>query len=119
MSSSGALPPQKAAEDTLETGQHHLFESLQLTFLKNIYGALLLSAGGLLSLILETGSPSLTQSNPGLAQVLQGLAFPLGLVLVYFVGAELFTGYPMWCVLIPSKQLDKDKGRDGSDKSVC
>jgi len=94
--SSGALPPVKAAEDTLETGLHHLEEDLQLTFLKNIYGALLLSAGGILSLILETGSPSLTKSNPGIGNILQGITFPVGLVLVYFVGAELYTGYPMW-----------------------
>ncbi|KAK3690619.1 hypothetical protein LTR37_019063 [Vermiconidia calcicola] len=88
--------PQKAAEDTLDVGKHHLAESTQLTFVKNIYGALLLSAGGLLSLILETGSPSLSASNPGLGQLLRGLGFPSGLVLVYLVGAELFTGYPMW-----------------------
>lgn len=95
MSSSGALPPQKAAEDTLETGSHHLNEALQLTILKNIYGGLVLSAGGLLSLVLVTGMPTLTKSNPGAAHLVQGLTFPVGLVLVYFVGAELFTGYPM------------------------
>ena len=94
--SSGALPPAKAAQDTLKTGIHHLTEDLQLAFLKNIYVALLLSAGGLLSLILETGCPSLTKSNPGLGNFLQGITFPIGLVLVYFVGAELYTGYPMW-----------------------
>lgn len=96
MSSSGALSPQKAAEDTLEIGKHHLSEALQLTFLKSIYGGLLLSAGGVLSLILVTGTPTLTESNPGIARVLQGITFPVGLVLVYFTGAELMTGYPMW-----------------------
>lgn len=96
MSSSGALPPQKAAEDTLETGKHHLSEATQLTFLKNIYGGLLLSAGGLLSLTLETGTPSLAGSMPGISRLLQGITFPIGLVLVYFAGGELFTGFPMW-----------------------
>jgi len=94
--SSGALPPAQAAQNVLETGYHHLSEAAQLTFFKNIFGGLLLSAGGLLSLILQTGSPGLTQSNPGIGQVLQGITFPIGLVLVYFVGAELFTGYPMY-----------------------
>lgn len=96
MASSGALPPGKAAKDVLDTGYHHLSEAAQLTLIKNIYGALLLSAGGLFSLILETGTPGLSASNPGVARLLQGLAFPLGLVLTYFVGAELYTGYPMY-----------------------
>jgi len=96
MASSGALPPPKAAADVLETGKHHLAESLQLTFLKNVYGGLLLSAGGLLSLTLATGTPSATESNPGIARLLQGAAFPIGLILVYLVGAELCTGYPMY-----------------------
>ena len=94
--STGAVSPRKAAEKTLETGVHHLGEDLQLTFLKNIYGALLMSAGGLLSLTLVTGTPQLSESNPGLPRILQGLTFPIGLVLIYLVGAELYTGYPMW-----------------------
>jgi len=94
--STGAVSPRKAAEKTLETGVHHLEEDLQLTFLKNIYGALLMSAGGLLSLTLVTGTPQLSESNPGLPRILQGLTFPIGLVLIYLVGAELYTGYPMW-----------------------
>ncbi|KAI5275915.1 Formate/nitrite transporter [Aureobasidium subglaciale] len=93
--STGALSPQKAAEETLETGVHHLEEDLQLTFLKNVYGALLVSAGGLLSLTITTGTPGLSEHNPGLPRILQGLTFPIGLVLVYLVGAELYTGYPM------------------------
>jgi len=96
MSSAGALTPQKAAEDTLKTGEHHLSEALQLTILKNIYGGLILSAGGLLTLTIVNGAPTLTESNPGIARLMQGLAFPIGLVLVYFAGGELFTGYPMW-----------------------
>ena len=94
--STGALSPKKAAEQTLEIGVHHLEEDLQLTFLKNVYGALLISAGGLLSLTLVTGTPGLSDTNPGLPRILQGITFPVGLVLVYLVGAELYTGYPMW-----------------------
>ncbi|KAH0335476.1 Formate/nitrite transporter, partial [Aureobasidium melanogenum] len=97
--STGALSPKKAAEKTFETGVHHLEEDLQLTFLKNVYGALLISAGGLLSLTLVTGTPGLSETNPGLPRILQGITFPVGLVLVYLVGAELYTGYPMWFVM--------------------
>jgi len=87
--SSGALEPKAAAKKTLETGEHHLFEGLRLCFVKNIYGGLLLSAGGLLSMTLSGGMPGLTAENPGVKRLLQGLTFPIGLVLVYLVGAEL------------------------------
>ncbi len=86
---SGALSPVEAAEDTLKTGLEHLSETLQLTFLKSVYGAILLSAGGLLALILSTGCPGIKESNPGMARLLQGFTFPIGLIMVYFVGAEL------------------------------
>lgn len=87
--SAGALEPKAAAKETLETGEHHLSEGLRLCFFKNIYGGLLLSAGGLLSMILSHGMPMLTEGNPGMKRLLQGLTFPIGLVLVYLVGAEL------------------------------
>lgn len=95
-SSTGALPPHEAAEVVLQNGIEHLEEPLLVTVIQNIYGALLLSAGGLLSLVLGAGFPEFTEENPGLQRLLQGAAFPLGLVLVYFVGAGLFTGYPMF-----------------------
>jgi len=87
--SSGALPPPAAAKETLETGEHHLSEGLRLCFFKNIYGGLLLSAGGLLSMTLAMGMPRVTEGNPGLKRTLQGITFPVGLVIVYLVGAEL------------------------------
>ena len=87
--SSGGLSPEEAAHETLETGLHHLSESIELAFLKNVWGGMLLSAGGLLALILATGFPGASENNPGLERLLQGLAFPIGLVIVYFVGAEL------------------------------
>lgn len=87
---SGSLSPDETAEETLETGLHHLAETTELSFLKNVYGGLLLSAGGLLALVLATGFPTITDENPGFARLLQGATFPIGLVLVYFLGAELY-----------------------------
>ncbi|KAI9679718.1 MAG: hypothetical protein M1822_007324 [Bathelium mastoideum] len=92
----GALSPVDAAQETLQTGIHHLSESLELILIKNIFGGLLLSAAGLLSLTLATGFSGLAEDNPGMTRLLQGATFPIGLVLVYLAGAELFTGYPMW-----------------------
>lgn len=95
----GALSPLDAAEQLYQTGLHHLYEPSQLTFLKNVYGGLLFGFSGLFSLIVSTGIPSLAENNPGLPKLLQGATFPVGLVIVYFVGAELFTGYPMWLAM--------------------
>ncbi|EMC94309.1 hypothetical protein BAUCODRAFT_123949 [Baudoinia panamericana UAMH 10762] len=67
-----------------------------LCFLKNVYGGLLLSAGGELSLALGMGFPNVTNNDLGLMRLLQGITFPIGLVIVYFLGAELYTGYGMW-----------------------
>ncbi|GAB1735034.1 hypothetical protein NU219Hw_g104t1 [Hortaea werneckii] len=95
---SGGLTPEDAAIETLQTGLHHLCETVELAFLKNVYGGLLLSAGGLLALVLATGFPDY-DSDPGISRLLQGTAFPVGLIVVYFLGAELFTGYPMWLAM--------------------
>lgn len=95
---SGGLTPEDAAIETLEIGLHHLCETVELAFLKNVYGGLLLSAGGLLALVLATGFPDY-DSDPGISRLLQGTAFPVGLIVVYFLGAELFTGYPMWLAM--------------------
>lgn len=59
-----------------------------LTILAGIY----IAFGGTLSLILGYGFPEITASNPGLQKLLSGAAFPVGLILVVVLGAELFTG---------------------------
>ncbi|MCM1505092.1 MAG: formate/nitrite transporter family protein [Muribaculum sp.] len=59
-----------------------------LTILAGIY----IAFGGTLSLILGYGFPELSASNPGLQKLLSGVAFPVGLILVVVLGAELFTG---------------------------
>jgi hypothetical protein len=41
----------------------------------------MLSFGGLLSAVLQGGSPGLTASNPGIVKVLGGFIFPVGLVM--------------------------------------
>lgn len=59
-----------------------------------------ISLGGILSMTLGFGFPELTASNPALQRFLSGAAFPIGLILVVVLGAELFTGNN--AVLIPS-----------------
>lgn len=99
MASTGALSPADAAVDVFKDAVHHLSEPLTITFLNSIQGGLLLSAGGVLSSILSTGVNGIGKDNPAIPQLLEGLTFPIGLVLIYLVGAELFTGYPMWLAI--------------------
>lgn len=95
-SQTGALSPVEASHATLETGIQHLSEPILLAFVKNVYGSLLLSAGSLLAQVLSAGLADIAEDYPSIQRLLQGLAFPVGLVFVYQVGAELYTGYPMW-----------------------
>jgi len=66
--------------------------SSQKTFLLAILAGVYISFGGLLAIVIAGGSPSIAAANPGMARFLFGAAFPLGLILVVLVGAELFTG---------------------------
>lgn len=61
---------------------------LVLSMLAGIYIAM----GGILSVIAGFGFPEITAGNPSLQRLLSGAAFPIGLILVVLVGAELFTG---------------------------
>lgn len=88
--SSGALSPSSAAQSTLAEAEHHLEEPLLVTFFKSVQGGALMAAGGVLSMSLVGGlDPQLKESNEILERLIQGATFPLGLVLVYFIGAEL------------------------------
>lgn len=69
-------------------GSYKISKTLTLAFLAGAY----IAFGGLLAIIVGGGSPGIAAENPGLAKFLFGAAFPLGLILVVVVGAELFTG---------------------------
>lgn len=69
-------------------------KTLLLAFLAGAYIAM----GGLFSLMAGFGFPEAAEA-PGLQRLLSGLVFPLGLILVVFAGAELFTGNN--AVLVP------------------
>ncbi|MEG1915651.1 MAG: formate/nitrite transporter family protein [Muribaculaceae bacterium] len=75
----------------------------RLAILSILAGAYI-AIGGILSVIIGFGFPELTVNNPGLQRLLSGTMFPLGLILVVFLGAELFTGNN--ALLMPSL-LDK------------
>ncbi|QDO94710.1 formate/nitrite transporter family protein [Formosa sediminum] len=75
-------------EIALNKEGYSISKTLILAFLAGAYVAF----GGLLAIIISGGSPGLAANNPGFTRFLFGAAFPLGLILVVLVGAELFTG---------------------------
>lgn len=63
----------------------------RFTILSILAGAYI-AFGGVLSVVLGFGFPEATAGNPALQKLLSGAAFPIGLILVVVLGAELFTG---------------------------
>ena len=59
-----------------------------LSMLAGVY----IAFGGILSLTIGFGFPEITAGNPSLQKMLSGFMFPIGLILVVLLGAELFTG---------------------------
>lgn len=68
-----------------------LHQPVQLLVSAILAGAFI-AIGGILSLIVGFGFPEITAGNPSLQRLLSGMMFPIGLILVVVLGAELFTG---------------------------
>lgn len=79
---------QLASENAFNKEKYSASKTLILAFLAGAY----IAFGGLLAIIVGGGVPSIAAQNPGIAKFLFGATFPLGLILVVIVGAELFTG---------------------------
>lgn len=77
-----------ANENAFKKEKYSASKTLILAFLAGAY----IAFGGLLAIILGGGIPGIASENPGISKFLFGAAFPLGLILVVLVGAELFTG---------------------------
>lgn len=87
--------PAEVIRATVEIGQRKVGLSsgsiTKLTLL-SILAGIYIAFGGILSLIIGYGFPGLTAINPALQKILSGAMFPIGLILVVVLGAELFTG---------------------------
>jgi formate transporter len=84
----GALPPEMAAkaEDVGVRKAHMPFAPM---FLLAVLAGAYIAMGALFTAVATTGSSALPY---GVAKVVAGVAFSLGLILVVVAGAELFTG---------------------------
>lgn len=91
--------PSRVIEIAESAAEVKLNRPLGKLVVAGILAGVYIAMGGTLSLIIGYGFPEITAANPAMQRLLSGMMFPLGLILVVFAGAELFTGNN--AVLIP------------------
>ncbi|MDE6832339.1 MAG: formate/nitrite transporter family protein [Muribaculaceae bacterium] len=87
--------PAEIAEASLATGIAKTDKTLNdkpRLIVQAIMAGAFIAFGGTLSLIIGYGFPGICAENPALQRLLSGCMFPIGLILVVVLGAELFTG---------------------------
>ncbi|KAJ9114987.1 hypothetical protein QFC22_005315 [Naganishia vaughanmartiniae] len=89
-----SLSPKQTTEAIVESAVARHHTRVDVLFLKAVWGGIFLSYGGFLEAVVG-GSPSANTSNPGLLRLVEGLVFPLGLMLIVLTGMELVTSNMM------------------------
>jgi len=89
------LSPAEVAVKMVEASVTKHRQNPATLLIKAFNAGIFLSFGGLLSIVVAGGSPSLTTSNPGLVKILAGFVFPVGLVMIVLQGQELLTSNMM------------------------
>ncbi|KAH9962083.1 putative formate/nitrite transporter [Lactifluus volemus] len=89
------LKPAEVAVAMVQSAVRKHNTRIDMIFFKGFLAGAMLSFGGLLSAILQGGSPSLTSSNPGIVKILGGFVFPVGLAMIVLQGQELVTSNMM------------------------
>ncbi|MDE6077839.1 MAG: formate/nitrite transporter family protein [Muribaculaceae bacterium] len=87
--------PAEILEASVKGGCNKVEVTLRHTkrlFVAAIAAGAFIAMGGILSLTVGFGFPEACAANPAIAKFLAGATFPLGLILVVVLGAELFTG---------------------------
>lgn len=86
-------PPSETLQTALDAGLSKLqSRTLPKLLVAGILAGAYIALGGVLSIIIGYGFPGITAENPGLQRLLSGMVFPIGLMLVVILGADLFTG---------------------------
>ena len=86
------LTPAEITKATLEIGCAKAAAPAWRLWTQSIMAGSFIAFGGILSVIVGFGFPEATAANPSLQRLLSGMMFPIGLILVVVLGAELFTG---------------------------
>lgn len=77
---------------TLTVGETKAAMPFSKLAVQSVQAGAFIAFGGVLSLIAGFGFPEITAGNPSVQKLLSGMVFPIGLILVVVLGAELFTG---------------------------
>lgn len=86
------LSPQDITIAAMEAGCRKASLPLSKIILQSVQAGAFIALGGILSVIVGYGFPGVTDGNPSMQRLMSGCMFPIGLILVVVLGAELFTG---------------------------
>ncbi|MDB4835337.1 formate/nitrite transporter family protein [Cyclobacteriaceae bacterium] len=92
--------PKEVFLSVVNSGKLKVQTNTSKLLLQSFFAGAYIAFGGFLALKIGGGIPEIKSSNPGLASLIFGGVFPVGLVLVIMTGAELFTGNTF--LLIPA-----------------
>ena len=92
--------PKEVFLSVVASGKLKVQTNTSKLLLQAFFAGAYIAFGGFLALKIGGGIPAIKAVNPGLAALIFGSVFPVGLVLVVLTGAELFTGNTF--VLIPA-----------------
>lgn len=84
--------PKEITAATLAVGRNKVALPTGRLLVQSLQAGAFIAFGGVLSLIIGFGFPDITAANPAMQKLLSGAVFPIGLILVVVLGAELFTG---------------------------
>jgi len=90
MDAKGFLTPVEAVQSIVENGKRVLHQTLGRTFVLSLLAGFYIAFGAQLSTVVSQDAAQFT--GLGIARLLTGSVFSLGLMLVVICGAELFTG---------------------------
>lgn len=92
--------PKEVFSSVVDSGKLKVQTNTGRLLLQAFFAGAYIAFGGFLAIKIGGGIPGIKSVNPGLAALIFGGVFPVGLVLVIMTGAELFTGNTF--VLIPA-----------------
>ncbi len=84
--------PKEITAATLQIGINKAGMPLPRLLIQAVQAGAFIAFGGIMSLIVGFGFPEITEANPAMQKLFSGMVFPIGLILVVVLGAELFTG---------------------------